>query len=106
MSDRFWPGENQTPTDAELEKANERNEMLSVIVNKFILRRTNTILTKHLPPKVIEIVCCKTTPMQRSIYEHLLSEKARVAEKNWETGGRFGVHHGVEKVVQSPEINF
>ena len=99
-------GREPDATDAELEKANERNEMLSVIVNKFILRRTNTILTKHLPPKVIEIVCCKTTPMQRSIYEHLLCEKARVAEKNWETGGRFGVHHGVEKVVQSPEINF
>ena len=34
------------------------------LVNKFILRRSNAILSKHLPPKVVEVVCCKLGPLQ------------------------------------------
>ena len=99
-------GREPDATDAELEKANERNEMLSVIVNKFILRRTNTILTKHLPPKVIEVVCCKTTPMQRSIYEHLLSEKARVAEKTGKQVDVLACITALKKLCNHPKLIF
>ena len=91
-------------TDAELAKANERNEMLSVIVNKFILRRTNTILSKHLPPKVIEIVCCKTTPLQRSIYEHLLSEKARIAQKTGKQMDVLACITALKKLCNHPKL--
>ena len=93
-------------TDAELAKANERNEMLSVIVNKFILRRTNTILSKHLPPKVIEIVCCKTTPLQRSIYEHLLSEKARIAQKTGKQMDVLACITALKKLCNHPKLIF
>jgi DNA repair and recombination RAD54-like protein len=44
-------------------------------VNQFILRRTNTLLSDHLPPKVVEIVCCGMSPMQVEIYTHLLASK-------------------------------
>ena len=63
-------------TESEMEKAQAANTELSDLVNKFILRRTNTILSKHLPPKVVEVVCCKLSPLQQALYEHFLSSKA------------------------------
>jgi SNF2 family DNA or RNA helicase len=36
----------------------------AVVVNQFILRRTNALLSKHLPPKVIQVVCCRLTELQ------------------------------------------
>ena len=63
-------------SDAEVAKGQSANTELSELVNKFILRRTNTILSKHLPPKVVEVVCCKLSPLQQALYEHFLSSKA------------------------------
>ncbi len=45
-------------------------------VNKFILRRTNTLLSKHLPPKLVQIVCVKLTPLQEALYRHIMDSKA------------------------------
>lgn len=39
-------------TEAEVQKGTERSNELSAIVNNFILRRTNALLSAHLPPKV------------------------------------------------------
>ena len=63
-------------SDSEIEKGQAANTELSELVNKFILRRTNTILSKHLPPKVVEVVCCKLSPLQQALYEHFLSSKS------------------------------
>ena len=38
--------------DAPQARGAERSTELSAIVNDFILRRTNTLLSAHLPPKV------------------------------------------------------
>ena len=34
---------------------------LSSIVNDFILRRVNTLNAQHLPPKLVQVVCCNLT---------------------------------------------
>ncbi|KFK39241.1 hypothetical protein AALP_AA3G218800 [Arabis alpina] len=65
------------PTAAEEEKslAADRSAELSSKVNQFILRRTNALLSNHLPPKIIEVVCCKMTTLQSTLYNHFISSK-------------------------------
>ncbi|XP_050365140.1 protein CHROMATIN REMODELING 25 [Argentina anserina] len=53
----------------------ERSSELSAKVNQFILRRTNALLSNHLPPKIIEVVCCKLTPLQLDLYNHFIHSK-------------------------------
>ena len=72
-------GREPDASDKQLELARERNSELSELVNKFVLRRTNTILSKHLPPKVVEVVCCKLSPLQNQLYQHFLDSKAAKA---------------------------
>nr|CAB3451170.1 unnamed protein product [Digitaria exilis] len=42
---------------------------------EFILRRTNALLSNHLPPKIVEVVCCKLTPLQTTLYNHFIHSK-------------------------------
>ncbi|XP_022746295.1 protein CHROMATIN REMODELING 25 [Durio zibethinus] len=65
------------PTSGEEEKklAAERSSELSAKVNQFILRRTNALLSNHLPPKIVEVVCCKLTPLQSELYNHFIHSK-------------------------------
>lgn len=53
-----------------------RTEELSRLVQAFILRRTNALLSAHLPPKLISIVCCRPTPLQQRLYDHFLGSRA------------------------------
>ena len=61
--------------DSVIKKGAERSQELSNLVNDFILRRTNDLLSKHLPPKLIEIVCCQMTELQKKVYFHFLESK-------------------------------
>ena len=69
-------GREPMATEKEREKSMERSADLSAFVNGFILRRTNDLLSKHLPPKVIELVCCKMTPIQYQLYEQYVQSRA------------------------------
>jgi len=45
------------------------------MANNFILRRTNELLQAHLPPKTIQVVCCKLTPLQHTLYKTICGSK-------------------------------
>lgn len=62
-------------TESEREKGEKRSSELSSLVNPFILRRTNTLLSEHLPPKLVQVVCCKITPIQYQLYKHFTRSK-------------------------------
>lgn len=69
-------GREPDATEKERQIGNERAIELSRLVNQFILRRTNVLLSQLLPPKVIQVVCCAMTPLQEAIYKHFVHQTA------------------------------
>ena len=97
-------GREPDATDKQLALAQERNGELSELVNKFVLRRTNTILSKHLPPKVVEVVCCKLSPLQQMIYRHFLSEKAAKTIATGKSAMVLAAITGLKKLCNHPSL--
>ena len=56
-------------------KGEAKGVELGQLVNQFILRRTNTLLSDHLPPKLVCVVCCSLSKLQLDMYERFLSSK-------------------------------
>ena len=81
-------------TDAEVQKGTEQSNELSAIVNNFILRRTNALLSAHLPPKVPSAFVQVnrrhfTSVQQRSIAKAHLVRLSR--QRIWNIEGMIGV---------------
>ncbi|XP_026452872.1 protein CHROMATIN REMODELING 25-like isoform X1 [Papaver somniferum] len=68
-------GREPTTTEEERNLSVERSAELSTKVNQFILRRTNALLSNYLPPKIVEVVCCKLSPLQLELYNHFIHSK-------------------------------
>ncbi|KAF1985361.1 DNA repair protein, SNF2 family [Aulographum hederae CBS 113979] len=65
-------GRDADGTDADQKKGNERLAELLTLVNKFIIRRTNDILSKYLPVKYEHVVFCNIAPFQRDLYNYFI----------------------------------
>ena len=66
-------GRDAAGTDADRQKGDECVTALLSIVNKFIIRRTNDILSKYLPVKYEHVVFCNLAPFQLDLYNHFIS---------------------------------
>jgi DNA repair and recombination RAD54-like protein len=56
-------------TEQEHKTGMERLKEMGELVNRCVIRRTNALLSKYLPPKVEQIVCCRLTPLQTLLYK-------------------------------------
>ncbi|KAF2195363.1 helicase swr1 [Zopfia rhizophila CBS 207.26] len=65
-------GRDAAGTDADRQKGDERLAELLALVNKFIIRRTNDILSKYLPVKYEHVVFCNLSPFQKDLYNHFI----------------------------------
>lgn len=65
-------GQDACSSEKEREKANERLQELTKLVNQFMIRRTSSLLTKYLPVKFEMVVCVKLTQTQIDIYKSFL----------------------------------
>lgn len=65
-------GRDAAGTDADRQKGDERLSQLLTLVNKFIIRRTNDILSKYLPVKYEHVVFCGLAPFQLSLYNYFI----------------------------------
>ncbi|XP_054837769.1 DNA repair and recombination protein RAD54-like [Eublepharis macularius] len=72
-------GRDADASGAERHKGEERLKELIGIVNRCLIRRTSDILSKYLPVKIEQVVCCRLTPLQSELYKHFLKQ-AKPAE--------------------------
>lgn len=78
-------GQDANSTESEREKATERLQELSALVNRCMIRRTSSLLTKYLPIKFEMVVCVKMTDVQTELYKSFLqsdSIRRSVLEKS------------------------
>ncbi len=61
-------GRDAEATDKQQQEANEKLSQLSALVSRFIIRRTNDLLSKYLPVKYEHVVFCKMSPFQLDLY--------------------------------------
>lgn len=65
-------GRDADGTDKDRQKGDECLKELLGLVNKFIIRRTNDILSKYLPVKYEHVVFCNMAPFQKDLYNHFI----------------------------------
>lgn len=65
-------GRDADGTDEDRRKGDECTRELLSIVNKFIIRRSNDLLSKYLPVKYEHVVFCGLSPFQMDLYNHFL----------------------------------
>ncbi|CUM66345.1 uncharacterized protein PRCAT00004008001 [Priceomyces carsonii] len=66
-------GRDADATDKEREKGDTKLGELSRLVSKFIIRRTNDILSKYLPIKYEYVVFVDLSPMQKKLYDYFIT---------------------------------
>jgi len=65
-------GRDSEGTEADVQKGTERLNELLTKVNKFIIRRSNDILSKYLPVKYEHVVFCNLAPFQLDLYNYFI----------------------------------
>lgn len=60
-------------TDKDMKEGELKLGALSSIVSKFIIRRTNDILSKYLPCKYEHVIFVNLSPLQRELYDHFIT---------------------------------
>lgn len=68
-------GREPDATDKQKQRMLDIQQEMSATVNNFILRRVNTLNAEHLPPKLVQVVCCNLTEIQENMYSHLCNSK-------------------------------
>ncbi|KAG0307228.1 DNA-dependent ATPase protein rad54, partial [Dissophora globulifera] len=69
-------GRDSEASDKDQEISNQKLTELSGVVSKFIIRRTNDILSKYLPTKFEHVVFCQLSPFQMALYKHFINSKS------------------------------
>ncbi|KAK3301547.1 P-loop containing nucleoside triphosphate hydrolase protein [Chaetomium fimeti] len=66
-------GRDADASEADRKRGDECLVELLAIVNKFIIRRTNDILSKYLPVKYEHVVFCNLAPFQLALYNYFIT---------------------------------
>lgn len=86
-----------------VERGQERSEEMISITKRFILRRTNSILAKYLPPKMDLIFFCKPTSHQISAFRDIL-QGANINLQHLNFSSSLALITLMKKVCNSPSL--
>ncbi|KAL2089938.1 hypothetical protein ACEWY4_014626 [Coilia grayii] len=67
-------GRDADASDKDRAAGEEKLKELISIVNRCLIRRTSDILSKYLPVKIEQVVCCRLTPLQSELYKRFLRQ--------------------------------
>ncbi|XP_076582871.1 DNA repair and recombination protein RAD54-like [Chaetodon auriga] len=67
-------GRDADASDKDRQTGEEKLKELISIVNRCLIRRTSDILSKYLPVKIEQVVCCRLSPLQTELYKHFLRQ--------------------------------
>ncbi|XP_010870626.1 DNA repair and recombination protein RAD54-like [Esox lucius] len=67
-------GRDADASDKDRLAGEEKLKELISIVNRCLIRRTSDILSKYLPVKIEQVVCCRLTPLQTELYKLFLRQ--------------------------------
>ncbi|XP_073498788.1 DNA repair and recombination protein RAD54-like [Phyllobates terribilis] len=81
-------GRDADASPADRERGEEKLKELISLVNRCLIRRTSDILSKYLPVKIEQVICCRLTPLQSELYKLFLKQVKPVEEL---TSGRMSV---------------
>ncbi|XP_069795055.1 DNA repair and recombination protein RAD54-like isoform X2 [Narcine bancroftii] len=69
----------------------EKLKELISVVNRCLIRRTSDILSKYLPVKIEQIVCCRLTPLQLELYKLFLKQVKPALEVEQSHNGKISI---------------
>lgn len=72
-------GRDADASDEDHKRGKDCLDQLIALVNRCMIRRTSSLLSKYLPVKIEQIVCCSLSPLQKTIYKSFLKSKAVAA---------------------------
>lgn len=104
-------GRDADATADEVKKGQEKLKEMDEIVSKTIIRRTQALLSKYLPVKYEQVLCCKLTSLQQNIYQSFCnSDSVRRALKS-DGGGKekmtsssLAAITSLKKLVNHPDL--
>ncbi|BGO94509.1 hypothetical protein NBRC10512_000312 [Rhodotorula toruloides] len=98
----------QPNATAKAKKAGEEAfELLTSMQRNFVLRRTNEVILKHLPPKLEYTVFIRPTKLQVDLYAQVLSSSAvRSMLEGYEVAAGLALLQTVGKLANSPGLLF
>ncbi|XP_044054505.1 DNA repair and recombination protein RAD54-like isoform X2 [Siniperca chuatsi] len=67
-------GRDADASNKDRQTGEEKLKELISIVNRCLIRRTSDILSKYLPVKIEQVVCCRLTPLQTELYKRFLRQ--------------------------------
>ena len=100
-------GREPDASERDRERGEQVSRELGGLVNQFILRRTNTLLSDHLPPKIVMVVCCSMSTVQHDMYTTFLSSKvARTAQNGGKQTLVLASITALKKLCNHPSLVF